>query len=355
MILAINWTLHIYLSLFLICTILLLGKYYFEKQYIKISREWWFKYVFAALILLIVLTYIDISVKYFSEKPLLPEGASNILAELHGFALDLIIVTLILEGFRRKEEKRETIAELLNELEEYKDWNTEESTIRKIRIIKALLNRGRHPVSLEWHSFIKGNFKGINYNDLELLHCDFKETSFSSGEFTDKSLNFLNFHSSSLNKVKFIKNSFLSWKCEETSFTDCEFHDCMIRPTCEFKKCFFVGTKFRNTKFASCSFANSIVYGNFSFEGCDFDDADLEGVFFPHHRRNEIKELFKNWIGEKKAQDQIFDKFHLRNLDDPDPWDITHLLYPFAQRVKKENGCFFVKLEQPLNPYAPPE
>ena len=111
MILSINWGIHIYLSLFLICAILLTGKYFLEKQSIKITREWWFKYFFAALIILIALTYIDISVKYFSEKPLLSEGASNILAELHGFALDLIIVTLVLEGFRRKEEKRETRAD----------------------------------------------------------------------------------------------------------------------------------------------------------------------------------------------------------------------------------------------------
>ena len=69
-------------------------------------------------------------------------------------------------------------------------------------------------------------------------------------------------------------------------------------------------------------------------------------------RRDGLTEKFYQWIGQAAADTQVFNRYYIRNFDDPEAWDVSQLFVhgrPLRHRPTL-NGCAFTRI--PINPFA---
>lgn len=171
----------------------------------------------------------------------------GVLTEAHGMLLDIIVFGILLsiyEKIRIIEEKRKEeyistknkIDRYMEEIDDFRGWNDQESTFRIIGNIKRLNKLG----------ITKFDFSGCFLED-----ADFSDLNLTDSTFSGNNLTNVKFHSTNLENV-FFSNVTL----EKSSF----------------KLCNLNGVTFHTTKFIDCMLLHSSVHA------ISFPVTDLKGL-----------------------------------------------------------------------------
>ena len=303
------------------------------------KKKWWFIYGVALVALLIIAIWLDYKYKMFGSD----ENIANIISGLNGIIFNFVLFGIILKVYERNKDKKDRIENLQDELDDYKYWEGEESTYRRIGIINRLILAGVKEINLKRHTFKQGKFIDINLNELKFDNIRFYSCKFQRGTI-DKDIRSCKFNQCVISGLKF-ENSILTI----TDFNECqldnvEFNSVKFSWT-DFEKC-----QVRNSVFKNCtleaSFKDCTVYGeSTSFEGCNFKEAELDGMLFPFLRRDELTNKFNEWIGKDQTKEYILDKYSIINLDDPSPYEVTFVPIGTPQPYKKPSpGCSLRKI-----------
>jgi hypothetical protein len=180
------------------------------------------------------------------------ETWKNLGSELHGLIFDIILFGIVLVFFERVREKRDVILRYLEELDDYRGWDSQEAYHRNHGIIRRLINE---------------KFYRIDMTDICLKNQKiYKPLNFE----------FSLFRRSLLDNAEFMNSFFISASFIDISAFGTRFYEC------RFESCTFSSPRFRGTEFFLCEFTNT------SFHGIGVIEANRPTVYFNESKFNAV-------------------------------------------------------------------
>lgn len=191
--------------------------------------------------LLIASVVFNVSFPYYFKMD--EEFYQNLLAEFHGTLVDILVIGILILWLNKIGEKKVRISSYLDEIEDFREWRSEEAKYRIVGNIRRL-NRDK--------------VYSLPINNLDL---------------NDITLKYINLRSSKVNYSNFSNSNFI-----EINFAHSKMHQ----------------TKFKNTYLNKCNFRNALMSGSFlpyakiiktSFEYAylfmaNFEETDIMDVSF---------------------------------------------------------------------------
>lgn len=187
----------------------------------------------------------------------------NLLVEIHGGIIDLLVVGIILYWFDNRKNKKEEINKVKKELSDLKFYVGSDISYRFYVSVQHLLSLGVKNISIpdgdlsnlkiEYLSLTDSNLIAVNFsrstlNEVKLKNCNAEATCFFESK-----LQKCNFTSVKLNRAKFIN-------------TELNGHD--------FRRCEIRGATFKNCNLKSANFSGV------DCSGVDFKGSNLRSANF---------------------------------------------------------------------------
>lgn len=210
---------------------------------------------FIVLLLLAVLV-LGLSAPYYIAN--FKDFFKEVLAEAHGMLFDLAIIGILIFWLREMGEKRLRIRMYIDEIEDFRQWESEEAAFRTVGNIKRL---NRHKISkinlvdcyLTKTNMNHLNLEGSNVNSADFSHCNAIDCNFKNIR-----ANQTNFENAKLNQSNF-EGAFASGA--------------------NFKDAFLIKADFTNAFLIKADFTNAYLMeadlSNCHLTGAIFDEASL--------------------------------------------------------------------------------
>lgn len=215
-----------------------------------------------AAIIFIVLLLLDLFYR--------PNGG-DILVEFHGLFFDLLVFGILITTYETWNKRRERIDLLHDQLDDYWDWKIEEGILRKVGIIKRLIELN-HPIPrMTAIQLQNADFFSIKFNRLLLQDSNLENAKFNWTELNDSLLSG-NFRYSNFEHSKFQNSTILQSDFESANMQFVDFAKTEIRGNVRFIKTNFHCADFRNVSLRPEAF------GYPDFDGADLSEADFCGV-----------------------------------------------------------------------------
>ncbi|MBL0909108.1 pentapeptide repeat-containing protein [Pectobacterium carotovorum] len=166
----------------------------------------------------------------------------------------------------RKEKEKKFISEMRMDLEDYASHSTTEINLKKLGIIKRLMERGERKIDIQRISLKEISIKKLQFNDSDLTGINFEETRISDCIFTDCNLRSLNFNKSKAKTLKFENCKINNMKLTNGKYTELVFNNCDLKnstitnsvlPSCIFNNCNMEGVLYTGSDMRSVNFKNS--------------------------------------------------------------------------------------------------
>jgi hypothetical protein len=217
----------------------------------KISRSKTLLFMTIALISLLIAVGFDIIDSKFSFHEL--------VVEFHGLVFDLFIFGILLTIYETINNRKEKIERYLEELNDYRFWESEESMYRTRGLIKRLIDLKVNELDLSfcylatdksfasYRNFRNWNFTGADINDSLFLLSDMKNANFYLANLKDTRFDQVN-----LTNCKFSDSNLLDTVFEKCIFSDTEFSGAIVKTVNwfdELEKNENIGTDFLRKKY----------------------------------------------------------------------------------------------------------
>ena len=195
----------------------------------------------------------------------------DILVEFHGLFFDLLVFGILITIYEAWNKTRERIDLLHDQLDDYWDWKTEEGILRKVGIIKRLIELN-HPIPRMTAIHLQNaDFYNIKFNRLLLQDSNLENSKFNWTELNDSLLSG-NFRFSNFEHSKFQDSAILQSDFESANMQFVDFGKTEIRGNVRFIKTNLHCADFTKVSLKSEAFAYP------DFDGADLSEADLSGV-----------------------------------------------------------------------------
>lgn len=215
----------------------------------------------------------------------------NVLVEMHGGIIDLLIVGVILYGFDIRRTKKDSIENARNDLADLKYYFGSDASFKFYRALRRLASLEVHNVEIPNGSLSNLKIKSLSLSKSNLVAVDFSRSSLDNvtlqkcdlqaAQFIDSKLRHCTFENLNLERSKFIKADLKGMN---------------------FESCIIEGAIFKDSNLQSAIFKNVDCRG-VSFKGCNLRSASFRGA----------KNLTKDMIEE--AADYRFVKYPERADD----------------------------------------
>ncbi|HIG8795675.1 TPA: pentapeptide repeat-containing protein [Raoultella terrigena] len=179
----------------------------------------------------------------------------NFLVNANSSILDFLILGVILYYFEHKRQNKETVKELLEDLENLAKHSSAELNIMKIKIIRQLNSKGVFNINVQRIELNKlSTIKYLDFKNADIKSLNMSESYIRDCSFVDCEIQALNISDNRLKNVKFTRCDLKNLKANNTKFQNVEFEGCN-----------FSGGFFNNSDLKSCIMKN-----------CDFKDVTYE-------------------------------------------------------------------------------
>ncbi len=183
----------------------------------------------------------------------------NVLAEAHGMIFDILIIGILLFWLRQVGEEKQRISQFLDEIDDFRMWESEEAAFRNVGNIKRLNRHGVINIDLVGCYLKKTNLSGINLKSSNLNTANLSNGVLIEANLSETRMNQTNFENANLNHAD-LTNSFASG----TNFRDAF----MIKANLEgaflikadFKNGFLMEANLSNCSLAETNFENANLY-----------------------------------------------------------------------------------------------
>ena len=220
-------------------------KLFFAKR--AISDHWKLKFGILAFVICSIITYFMF---WTGKNPAFKLGdsetAKNLGSEVHGLIFDILLFGIILVIFEKIREKKDQVKRHIEELNDFRGWDSGEAYQRNHGILRRLINEGYYLIDMT-DVFVKNQniTKPLNFELSQFLRTNLDNSSFYN--------------------TFMLSTSFL-----DTSFIRTRFD------FCRFDKCSFSTPKFRDSIFWNCTFKDT------AFHGIGIQDQIRPSVYFDH-------------------------------------------------------------------------
>ncbi len=183
----------------------------------------------------------------------------NVLAEAHGMLFDILIIGILLFWLRNIGEEKQRISQFLDEIDDFRMWESNEAAFRNVGNIKRLNRHGVFNIDLVGCYLKKTNISGINLNSSNLNTADLSNSILIEANLSKTRMNQTNFENANLNHAD-LTDSFASG----TNFKDAFMIKSNLKGAflikADFKNGFLMEANLSNCSLAEASFENANLY-----------------------------------------------------------------------------------------------
>ncbi len=182
----------------------------------------------------------------------------EVLAEAHGMLFDIAIIGILIYWLRENGEKQLRIKMYKDEIDDFRQWESEEAAFRTVGNIKRL---NRHKIT-----------------EINLVNCHMTKTNMSHVDLTGSNLN-----SSNFSHANAIECNFSGTRANQTNFENAKMNQANFEGAfasgANFKDTFLIKANFKNAFLIKSDFTNAYLMeadlSNCHLTGATFDEASL--------------------------------------------------------------------------------
>lgn len=182
----------------------------------------------------------------------------EVMAEAHGMLFDIAIIGILIYWLNANGEKQLRIRMYKDEIEDFRNWESQEAAFRTVGNIKRL---NRH-----------------NITELELVNCHLPKTNLSHVSLVNSNLNSANF-----SHCNAIECDFTGVRANQTKFENAKMNQAIFENAyasgANFKDAFLIKANFKNAFLIKANFTNAFLMEadltNCHLTGAIFDEASL--------------------------------------------------------------------------------
>ena len=167
----------------------------------------------------------------------------NLLAEFHGTLVDILVIGILILWLNKIGEKKVRISSYLDEIEDFREWKSEEAKYRIVGNIRRLNKDNVYSLPIY----------NLDLNDITLKYINLRHSKINYSNFSNSNFIEINFQASKMHQTKF-KNTYLN--------------------KCNFRNALMSGSFLPASKIIKSSFQGSYLFM------ASFEDADLMDVSF---------------------------------------------------------------------------
>ena len=204
-----------------------------------------------------------------------PNGI-DILVEFHGLFFDLIVFGVILTIYDAWKQKRERVSNLLDQLDDFWDWKTDEGILRKVGIIKRLVETNYALPRMTAIYLAGADFFNMEFDRLIFQNSKLESSKFNWAKLHDSFFSSSNFKNSNFEHCIFYKSTIAASDFENANLKFCNFVETVIRGNVNFRNANLHSAVFENSEFKPEAF------GYPDFTDSDISMANLYGADLTH-------------------------------------------------------------------------
>lgn len=296
--------------------------------------------IYFSILVISILIYIGFLVgnNWICEFEIIDSIFDGFLNSFPNLILDICFIGIVLSIFEYYKDKNEKIDRYKDEIDDFREWKSEEAKYRILGSIKRLsklkvdsidLSRCYMPnISLE-NIFLKKvilreiDFEGAQFNKIDLRQANLNQIYFNGAELYE-----VDFRQSYMNSdIKFINTTFKYFSSDSSRF-----------------QYFNTDTSFSNSRLLS------VIFDKCNLSFIDFSGADLFKIKF-YNTNNLAQAVFKNAIlinvdfGDSNLFQVDFSGASLDNVDLSSAKNITYEQLNNVKYIKATNGEYKIPEE----------
>lgn len=190
----------------------------------------------------------------------------QILTEAHGMLFDIAIIGLLIFWLNNRGETKQRIRTYLDEIEDFRLWDSEESAFRTAGNIKRLNRHKIHQLDLHDCHLAKTNMNGVNLLRANLNNANIYQAILSNAILNEARCNQTNFENSNLNQVSMVSIYANGANFRDTSMIQAQMHNA-----------FFIKANFTNAILMNVNLQHTDLTEAI-FEEANLYKADLRNV-----------------------------------------------------------------------------
>ena len=218
----------------------------------------------------------------------------SFLVNANSSILDFFVLGVILYYFEHQRQSKETISELLEDLENLSTHEAVELKIKKIKIIRQLNSKGVYDMQVPRMNLSHlSTIKYLEFNGAELSGLIVSNPSMRDCEFINCSIQGMHVENGKVKNVKFKNCKLKNLKATKSKFLNVSFENCYLE-----------GGDFSNAEMRSCIIKNcdlrSVNYTNADLRSANL----LESINIDSDKLSEAKNL-NYLVCDKELQEKI--------------------------------------------------
>jgi BTB/POZ domain-containing protein KCTD9 len=226
-------------------------------------RKWTESAIVVNAMIFVILSAVifTISYRYLIRNP---DGFfEQIVYASFGMLFDIAVLGILITWLTERREKRNRILSYINEIDDFRNWVSEEAMFRTVGNIKRLNKNLVTEMNLVDCSLRNVNLNYTNLKNSNLNSADLSSSSLIGMIFTNCRLNQTNFENSNINHGEFI----------ESYATGANFKDSYLIKS-NFEKAYLIKTNFENAYLIEANFKGAIL-SDANFNNASLYKADL--------------------------------------------------------------------------------
>ncbi|HET8860395.1 pentapeptide repeat-containing protein [Marivirga sp.] len=208
------------------------------------------------VLLLLAILVVGLSLPYYLAD--FQEMFKQVLAEAHGMLFDIAIIGILIYWLRENGEKQLRIKMYKDEIDDFRQWESEEAAFRTVGNIKRL---NRHKIT-----------------EINLVDCHLTKTNMSHVNLSGSNLNSSNFSHANAIECNFSKTRANQTNFENAKMNQANFEGAFASGA-NFKDAFLIKANFKNAFLIKSDFSNAYLMeadlSNCHLTGASFDEASL--------------------------------------------------------------------------------
>ena len=243
--------------------------------------------ILTSLLVLIIVSglVISLSVPYYIYD--FDDFYQQILAEAHGMLFDIAVIGILILWLNNQGEKRRRIHMYIDEIDDFRLWDSEEAAYRTAGNIKRLNRHGIYDLNLADCYLVRTNLNYVNLSGANLNLAKVSHAQLIGCVLEESRLNQTNFEQANMNHAN-LKKSYANGA--------------------DFNSAFLINADFEGSYLIKANFENAILM-EANLKGCD-----LSGASFKHC--NLFKADLRGVIGLSCEQLLEVRNLHRAKLDD---------------------------------------
>jgi BTB/POZ domain-containing protein KCTD9 len=242
-----------------------------------------FFWLLAFVIWGIVVFIIDFLKGKLSSK----EHWDNVLVEMHGMLMDIVVFGLLITIYDEINERKNEKKKLMEEINDFKNWGTDEAANRIIGSIKKLNRMQVYKIDISYGKVIAADLTYCKFNESTFSYSDFRKSSFdytvmrgvdiggskfSYCRFLQTDMQQCNAYGAHFEKAKFVNcllglSNYNNAIFDESSIEISQMNNCNLRGT-SFYKAKLLGTKLTDSDIRGANFKEAEISYGTDFTGC---------------------------------------------------------------------------------------